>query len=58
MPLEVSDLETMLVELALGKKPSLDTPEANALRAKMKSEVDAIVKAGGTIEIPHEIPEV
>ncbi len=58
MPLEVNELETMLVELTLGKPPSLNTPEANAMRERMKVEVDEIIARGDGIEIPHEIPDV
>ena len=54
--IDSEDLERMLVEITTGKPPSLYTPEANTLRAKLQEECDDITKMGGTVMIHHEIP--
>ena len=46
----------MLVEIETGKPPSLVTPEANALRAKLIVEVAEIKARGGAVAIPYEVP--
>jgi len=50
-------LEHMLVEIATGKEPvTPDTPEMEAMRAKLTQECAEITAKGGEIVIPHEIP--
>lgn len=55
--IDTREMEKMLVEIVTGKLPSLRTPEADELRAKLTAEVEAIHAKGGTVEVPHEIPE-
>ena len=56
--LHSDDIERMLVEIMTGKKPTLNTPEANAVREKLVKECAEIVANGGTVDIPREIPEL
>ena len=44
-------LERMLVEIVTGQPPSLLGPEADAMRAQLKAEVDAIHADGGAVEM-------
>jgi hypothetical protein len=53
--MDTEDLERMLVEIVTGKPPSLNTPEANAIREKLRIEVQAIHDRGGEVEIQSEI---
>lgn len=50
------EMEKMLLEITLGKPPTLHTPEADALRAKLTAEVKAIQAKGGAVAVPHEMP--
>lgn len=54
--MDLDDLERMMIEIATKRPPSLNTPEANAMRETLRSEMSAIVLRGGALEIPHEIP--
>lgn len=46
----------ILVEVANGQRPAVeDTPEMAAKRAVYRSEVDAIRRKGGIVEIPSEL---
>ena len=59
MTVHSDDVERLLVEIVTEKKPAVpDTPELAALRAQLKKECDAIVAKGGTVDIPHEVPDV
>lgn len=49
------DANTMLIEIVTGKKPTLTTPEADALREKLTQEVAEIRAKGGIVEIPREV---
>jgi hypothetical protein len=51
------ELYQMLVELETGKPPTLTTPEANAKREQLRKECADIKAMGGTVDIPHEIPD-
>jgi len=56
--IDTDDLITMMVELETGKPPSLNTPEANAIREKLRKECDEIRAKGGMVDIPFEIPNL
>ena len=48
----------ILVEVATGKKPATkDDAEMAAMRKQLEIECDEIVAQGGTVDIPHEIPD-
>lgn len=57
MTVDTREMERMLVEIVTGKPPSLRTPEADEIRARLTKEVEEIHAKGGEVEIPHEIPE-
>lgn len=51
-------IELMLVEIMTGKTSKLPTTsEYNAVRERLRSEVDVIRRSGGEVDIPHEIPD-
>jgi hypothetical protein len=56
--IRTDQLEKILVEVVTGKPPSLQTPEADAIRAQFTREVEEIRAKGGVVEIPGEIPDV
>jgi len=56
--LDTDDLERMLVEIECGHPPSLVSPEADAMRARLVEACDAIHAKGGSVLIPHEIPSL
>jgi len=56
MPLDTDDLRTMLVEIMTGKPPTLRTPEADAMRARLQRECEEIRANLGTVAISSEIP--
>lgn len=55
--MDTRDMERMMVEIVTGKPPSLRTPEADEMRARLTAEIREIQARGGEVEIPHEIPE-
>lgn len=55
--IDSEDIQTMLVEIATGKPPSLNTPEANRMRKKLIRECEEIRAKGGGIDVPWEIPD-
>jgi hypothetical protein len=57
MAVDTRDMEVMMVEILQGKPPSLRTPEADEVRAKLKKEIEEIQAKGGTVDVPFEIPE-
>ena len=52
------DITRMIVEIETGKQPLLTAPEANALREQLRIECTAIKARGGTIDVPHEVPDL
>lgn len=55
--MDTREMERMLVEIVTGKPPTLRTPEADELRAKLTKEVREIQAKGYEVDIPHEIAE-
>jgi hypothetical protein len=56
--LDTDDINRILVEIVTGQPPTLTTPEAIVMRAKLQKECDAIVAKGGVVDIPPEIPDI
>jgi len=56
--IDMDDIQKMLVEIQTGKPPSNTTPEANRIRQQLQKECDEIKAKGGTVKIPHDIPEM
>lgn len=57
--IKTDDLERMLVEITTGKPPARpDSLEEAAMRSQLMKECNEIEARGGTVEIPHEIPDV
>lgn len=53
------DVTRILVEVVTGKQPAVpDDDEMVAMRVQLKIECDEIVAKGGTVDVPHEIPDV
>ena len=48
----------MLVEIVTGKTPTLRTPEADEVRARLTLQVQEMQAKGLEVEIPFEIPDI
>lgn len=55
--MDSDDIERMLVEIETGAPPTLLTPEADAMRAKLTKECADIRAKGGAVAIHHDIPD-
>lgn len=56
--MDSDDIIKMLVEIETGKPHSVQMPGAEAMYAQLQKECDDIHAKGGTVEVPHEIPDV
>lgn len=50
--------QKIYMEVMLGKEPSIDTPEANALREEFEKEILFAKEKGYMLEVPHEWPVI
>lgn len=48
--------ERMLVEITLGKKPEATNAAEREVRKRLTRQVEEIVRKGGMVEIPSDIP--
>ena len=51
-------VEKILVEMLVGKEPSIKGAEADKVRASLQKDIDLAKKNGWAIEIPFEIPDL
>ncbi len=56
--IDSDDVIKMLVEIEMGKPHTVLKPGADETYVQLQKEVDAIHAKGGTVDIPHEIPDV
>ena len=52
--LSSEDVNRILGDVTLGKPPSIQTPEALALYARLAKEVEEIAAGGGFVGVPGE----
>lgn len=51
-----STLRRLLLDILLGRKSSASTPEEESAHTALTRDVETIEKAGGTVEIPFDVP--
>ena len=55
--LTTDQINTILMDMLLKRKPTITGPEADALRVEIKADLERIDKDKGVAEVPYEIPD-